>query len=339
MKHHPLVSAICLLGLISGLMTPAGAAARPVLVFVTNHETGNFDLRIKYSDGSFSEPLDPPSDSSSAAQIYNSSSTPAVSPDGKKIAFYGWYRTCSSVGCVDTGAAIYTMNIDGSALTPIYRMHDESFEWVLDPRWSPDGTRIVFTVNYKKVDGQRRLPDLWVLEVDARGVWTPSPLSTRPGNEYWAEWSPDGKHIAYTYNPDDDGFAPAEGDHTTIDIVRSDGSGAPRTLVRGYWVTQPAFSPDGRSIAYVDMGESGDENNRIRIMRRDGNDRRTIARGVKWPWSLDYSPDGRFIAFGEGWKNQHERILRVQVAPPHRMSVLVDFENAYDHMPDYFPLP
>lgn len=332
-----LAVALAVTALMPGLASsPAAAAPRPVLVFVTNHESGNFDLRIKYSNGTISEPLDPPSSVSHG--IYNSSSTPSVSPDGKTIAFYGWYRACSAT-CVDTGATIYTMNIDGSGLTPIYRVHDESFEWVLDPKWSPDGKRIMFTVNYKKVDGRRRLPDLWVLDIDASGAWTPSPLSTRRGDEYWPEWSPDGKHIVYTYSSDSDGFAPADAKQTSIVLASADGDEPPQTLARGFWVTGPAFSPDGRSIAYADMGEAGDENNKIRVMRRDGSDKRTIISGIRWPWSLDYSPDGRFIAFGEGWKNQHERIVKVQVATPHRLSVVVDFEGAYDHMPEYFPLP
>lgn len=335
-----LAALIAVTALVPGLtFAQADAAPRPVLVFVSNHESRNFDLRIKYSDGTISGPLDLPSATSVAANLYTSSSTPSVSPDGTKIAFVGWNRACSGTSCpADSRHTIYTMNVDGSDVTPIYRMHDESFEWVLDTAWSPDGKRIMFTVNYKKIDGRRRLPDLWVIDEGQDGVWVPSPLSARPGREYWPEWSPDGRYVAYNYVSDRDGFSPTD-DHKTNTIAVSpvDGGGPHRTLARSSSVTDAAFSPDGKWIAYADYSEPGAA--KIRVMRRDGSDKRTIVREVLGPWSLDYSPDGRFIVFGEGIETQFARIVKVQVASPHRRSVVVDFEGAYDHMPEYFPLP
>jgi Tol biopolymer transport system component len=56
---------------------------------------------------------------------------PAWSPDGTKIAFRGY----PAVG----GAAIFTMNVDGSAQTAIKNTGGGD-----QPTWSPDGTRIAY---------------------------------------------------------------------------------------------------------------------------------------------------------------------------------------------------
>ena len=78
-------------------------------------------------------------------------------------------------------------------------------------------------------------------------------------------------------------------------VIRPDGSGLrtvtpPRTTVREY-----AWSPDGRSIAYVDQRSS------LWLLHRDGTGRRLLLPGSRLATaSLSWSPDGKTIAIASG---------------------------------------
>jgi dipeptidyl aminopeptidase/acylaminoacyl peptidase len=147
-------------------------------------------------------------------------SSASISPDGKWIAV---------VASVQDKRGIYLMPASGG---------NEALQWWREggsPLWSPDGERIAFTAR----------GDLWVaarasgdsalrLTQELPGVRDPS-------------FSPDGKLIAFYANPDS---------AQDIWVVPSDGSAPPRRLVgaAAEWDDprfEPAWSPDGRQIAYV----------------------------------------------------------------------------------------
>ena len=336
-----LMAIVCLFGVLSVFAFPAGAAPRPLLAYVSGFESPDgMDIRIRYSDGS-ERRVDPEGVNTPAAGDYHVASWFSISPDGQKIAFVAWNVACLTSNCLSTEGMIYTINVDGTGLMPIYSPPEEF--WVASPEWSPDGNRIMFVAYYNRdEDGRKRHTNLWVLDESVPGTWTASPLVTRIGGEKWPEWSPDGKHVVYEYQPDDDGYAKkGDLDGTTIGLSRSDGSDTHRDLTSdARFVTDAVFSPDGKWIAYADYHAPwASDGALIRVMRRDGSGKRTIASGLKYPWGLDYSPDGRFIALGEGWKWVHTRILRVEVAKPHRSKVLIDNLDEPDHLPEYFPVP
>lgn len=100
-------------------------------------------------------------------------------------------------------------------------------------------------------------------------------------------WSRGGKRIAY----ETDTFA----GHASIYIARPDGSDR-RRLPVDIDATEPAWSPGGRYLAFVERipdEEIGVAEFRIYTVRTDGTELRRIALGTDPEWS----PDGRWIMF------------------------------------------
>jgi len=150
------------------------------------------------------------------ARFGGSSISPAVSPDGNRVAMI-----LSKDGWVD----LYVSNADGSDLKRLTRSRqDES-----SPCWSPDGRTICFAAKERERRTLCKVPALGgALQVVQTGG-APSP--TEP------DWSPDGKWIAFT-TQFRSGFQ--------ICVVPAEG-GAAIGLVEG---EDPSWAPNSRTLAY-----------------------------------------------------------------------------------------
>jgi len=166
------------------------------------------------------------------------------------------------------------------------------------PGWSPDGQRITFVSHRLGHDGtlstevyvmnadgsgQRNLTREWGLELDV------SPI-----------WSPDWRKIAFVSDPC---AAVAGACVTQIYLMNADGSGLRRVArggkvrlpgAAGFYALPPAWSPDGRKIAF---GSDRDGSVEIYVMNADGSGQRRLTRSPEVEGSLAWSPDGRRIAF------------------------------------------
>ncbi len=120
---------------------------------------------------------------------------PAWSPAGDMIAFQSWP---ARGGDLD----IYVMGADG--LRP--RDISQNAAGDMDPAWSPDGGRMLFTTTR---DGNY---EVYVMDADGAN---PRNLSRNAARDQTARWSPDGRHIVF--NTDRNG--PSE-----IWRMRADGS-------------------------------------------------------------------------------------------------------------------
>lgn len=109
-------------------------------------------------------------------------SDPQVSPDGKTIVYVR--RSMDRQTDTDRGD-IWTIDVKSGAHRPLIMGGASAGS----PRWSPDGTRLLYTTS---TDDR---PDLRVFMMDTRSSYSLGQFYEGPGN---AKWSPDGKTIAFT---------------------------------------------------------------------------------------------------------------------------------------------
>lgn len=145
---------------------------------------------------------------------------PDFSPDGKQIAF-----SSDRSGSRE----IWISNSEGSGQKPVVSMNGAG-----NPRWSPDGKRLVFDV----LEGSRGI-DIYLVELAER---RPRPVSRSSG--FWPGWSRDGQWIY---------FASDRTGATQIWKMRPDGSGE-RQLTRSGG-GRPKDSFDGQTIYYEKPGD------------------------------------------------------------------------------------
>ena len=81
----------------------------------------------------------------------------------------------------------------------------------------------------------------------------------------------------------------------TLNVTSADGSGRTRLTTNPGPDSDPAWSPDGRTIAFV-SGRDG--NTGIYVMNADGTEQRLLMPAkVDYPPQLAWSPDGQKLAF------------------------------------------
>jgi Tol biopolymer transport system component len=107
---------------------------------------------------------------------------------------------------------------------------------------------------------------------------------------YGASASPDGKRIVYRVNRPDSKAS-------DIVVADADGSRALRITASGYRDTQPAWSPDGKWIAYISSPAGTSGNFRLVIMRPDGRNARVLVDGTTRISFPSWSPSSTSIAY------------------------------------------
>ncbi len=144
------------------------------------------------------------------------------------------------------------------------------------PRWSPDGTRVLFSINH---DGEQQLQVLTLASKQRKTM----------GSSAWldldAAWHPAGERIVFASDRRNSGFDIWEADLATglqwrISSRRGD-------------ETQPAWSADGRDLVYVHR--AGDTWSLV--LRRLGEPEEVLLSGVERLSGPSWRPDGSMIVF------------------------------------------
>jgi hypothetical protein len=217
---------------------------------------------------------------------------PAFSPDGTQIA----YASDECVGnlnsvdpCTEGGSfSIWVMPSAGTGCTPPSPAGWS--DWVdnpcgaeadlsgglipppsFTPAWSPDGTRIAYTLNNNAV---------WVMNADGSNqhqlVQAPS---------YNPDWSPDGQEIVYS-----DGF-------NLFIYHLSDGSATHVTFGSSVQDDQPVFSPDSTEIAFERKDFSlGPSHFQICTVHVDGSNLQRVTNSLP---ADDFSPSWQPVPPGQ----------------------------------------
>jgi Tol biopolymer transport system component len=191
--------------------------------------------------------------------------SPAVSPDGRRIAFAG-----SSGGQID----IYIMNVDGSGRKQLTNDLGQD----LGPTWAPDGQTLLFHWSGTAPSSPTMLVSIGTDGNGRRELLT----------DAWAgEWSPDGSSVAFTavgsrplgiYTMDADGG-------NVINLSEMCGADCADVV--------PRWSPDGQLLAFT--RHLADGTTATGVMRPDGTEARLVLPTLHTA-SPVWSPDGQQLA-------------------------------------------
>lgn len=201
----------------------------------------------------------------------------AVSPDGRKWAF-------------TSGGDVWATTIDGGV--PATRVtRTPAAEG--DIAWSGDSRQIVYT------SWRTGTPKLYAYDFTAGAE---RPLTTGNGRDGAPQFSPDGKHLAYSRTADD----------ARELRVMAWPSGADRQLATG--VTTPAtWSPDSRWLAYG--GETDEFSNVMVVPVTGGAPRQVSFLANTNLGAIAWSAKGDYIVYRTNQRTEDNRLVKVDMVP------------------------
>ncbi|PID60198.1 Tol-Pal system beta propeller repeat protein TolB [candidate division KSB3 bacterium] len=205
-------------------------------------------------------------DGKNLTKLTNDSSlvmAPAVSPDGKKIAYTSYRENNPDlvILSLETGQSEMAVMFPGLNFAP---------------SWASDNQTIALTLSK---DGN---PELYLVDTLSKQH---TRLTRNRWNDVSASWSPDNAELVFTA---DSIGAPQ------LYIVESSGGSPRRLTFKGAYNVSPDWSPTGEQIAFA---SSMDGNFNIYTILRNGDRLQQLTIHSGDNEDPAWSPDGRYIAF------------------------------------------
>jgi TolB protein len=215
------------------------------------------DIYVTNADGSMQPRL-----------VRKSGFGPQWSPDGQKIAFLRRERVTPRR---PARCALYLMNPDGTKPRRVAPRVDQPSIF----SWSPRGRRIAFASAVPTASPTAPSKQIRVVWADSGRVRNLTPK----GRWNWGPaWSPDGRRIAFWSGDNDDAYRdPGEPGDAVIQVMNADGSRARKLTATGSLSLEPAWSSDGKQIAFV----RGSVEKTLWVTNADGSGQRKLAAQVE----------------------------------------------------------
>ena len=160
---------------------------------------------------------------------------------------------------------------------------EPEIDFIQEAVWSPNGDRLLAAWHQK---GRYRLYGVLGPDTTGSALEPGSGLRLSAGPDLWPTWSSDGSWVAFSSTRDG---------QSEIYRMRPDGMQVERLTDDPAEDTDPAFSPDGLSLAFISDRTDGVP--RLHIMDADGSNVRAVAGG---PGTAHHgpawSPDGTRLA-------------------------------------------
>jgi dipeptidyl aminopeptidase/acylaminoacyl peptidase len=172
----------------------------------------------------------------------------------------------------------------------------------------PSQARIITSLMYRHWNAWQEPTRAHILYVPLRGgavrdltpgAFDAPPFSLGGGGEF--DVSPDGKELVYARDTSDHPERSTNSDLFIVPVVASAGGGTAKRITRRTGAdTSPAYSPDGRYIAYRSQARAGYESDLWELWlydRDSGQSERLIPKFNDWVESVRWSPDSKTIYF------------------------------------------
>jgi len=232
-------------------------------------------------------------------------SSPSFSPDGNQIAF-SWN------GEKEDNWDIYVKVIGTESVLRLTT--HPGIDWA--PAWSPDGRHIAFHRRTAAEDGIFLVPVLGGLERKLCSMQLGALF-----REQAPSWSPDGKLLALS--------EPVPGQEylrislLSVESLERPALTSPPVSLRGDFY--PAFSPDGRTLAFLRGPTAGVKE--IHLVSLPGGEPRRLTHGNTHIFGLTWTPDGAHLIYSSE-KGGTAGLWKISVAGGEPEQLAVGRENA-----------
>jgi TolB protein len=243
-------------------------------------------------------------DGANARRVTNgktSNIAPSWSPDGQSLTYSTW-RATGEFGTFQD--VIVSWIFKGLREYPAHGSPDKQSYL---PAYSPDGTKIAFTLS---VGGNQ---EIYVMNTDGSGMRR---LTNHPDIDTSPTWSPSGTQIAWVSG---------RSGNPNVYVMNADGTGQ-RKLTNENWADRPTWSREPfNEIAYAARTGPGFD---IKIYRFSDGQSTKITDGIGSNESPAFSANGRHVAF-VSTRNGKEQIYTIDRDGTHLRQITREGRNTF----------